>query len=713
MGISKPISIFIVLLLVTISPAVLAELEEQESNFQNQESITGHSTLIFLGSLTSDSHINASWELNISIREDYGTDLLPNQSSGLRVQIDNHLGNSDGNISSSEISTFTQLIIDARSWIDSEVAGCCLFDYSQLSPKAPISVTVFPPSVGPVYLEDVGIWGWSESVELVAISDLRTTRLLDLPRTGSLIEEIPLVVSLEDPWEFRYSAMQEIISGDPGNFTIERSESPVYSTIRIAIGNNAPPSLAVTRSGGTSISVPLDSPINFYAECEDSALETPEFEWEISSNGTILNSSVGEFVSQSVVVNSLIPSEQGYSSGDVLSAVMTCTDSFQSSSSWYDNVIIDGENPSYDIRFTEIMSDGTQIEHNESEDTLSIRSDSELFVDVLASDSSNLPVSIQVASNKSQGWRHFSNDELHFSDSFAQGAQVNGMHLSIDERHQAKQNTQWGLLLNVSDEAGNSIKQTWDILVKDSAGPVVIPSLISNSNPVTPSNPPRFGDSLTLILTESFDDLDGIDNTSWTVAVDGNEVFTNLSWSAAEKIEIPPQEIGYHVMAIRAQDSHGNIGVLSFQFSVEPQIGFSLDVIGTLVSGDQKLGNIINFGVTIQNTQSSVGSARTCHEEICSDYVVIPGATSSAPGTFVSNLEIALEEVGPLDIRLEWIGIEDGESGTIDFPEAVMVVNQDTQSLSPQNKSFLAVLSILTLLILLANRLWGIESMRP
>ncbi|MCH1592277.1 MAG: hypothetical protein L7R66_04720, partial [Candidatus Thalassarchaeaceae archaeon] len=253
----------------------------------------------------------------------------------------------------------------------------------------------------------------------------------------------------------------------------------------------------------------------------------------------------------------------------------------------------------------------------------------------------------------------------------------------------------------------------WDILVKDSAGPVVIPSLISNSNPVTPSNPPRFGDSLTLILTESFDDLDGIDNTSWTVAVDGNEVFTNLSWSAAEKIEIPPQEIGYHVMAIRAQDSHGNIGVLSFQFSVEPQIGFSLDVIETLVSGDQKPGNIINFGVTIQNTQSSVGSARTCHEEICSDYVVIPGATSSAPGTFVSNLEIALEEVGPLDIRLEWIGIEDGESGTIDFPEAVMVVNQDTQSLSPQNKSFLAVLSILTLLILLANRLWGIESMRP
>ena len=165
----------------------------------------------------------------------------------------------------------------------------------------------------------------------MATTDLRTTRLLDLPRTGSLIEEVPLVISIQEPWEFRFSAMQEIISGEPGSFTVLRAESPVYSTIRIAIGENSPPSVTVSRSGGMSISAPLNGTIYFISECEDSMLETPSFNWRLSNNGTILNSSDGEYDSDGRVVISVNPVQNGYLSGDILSVDLTCIDSFGSS----------------------------------------------------------------------------------------------------------------------------------------------------------------------------------------------------------------------------------------------------------------------------------------------------------------------------------------------------------------------------------------------
>jgi hypothetical protein len=507
--------------------------------------------------------------------------------------------------------------------------------------------------------------------------------------------------------------MQEIISGEPGSFTVLRAESPVYSTIRIAIGENSPPSVTVSRSGGMSISAPLNGTIYFISECEDSILETPTFNWRLSNNGIILNSSVGEYDSDGRVVIPVNPVQNGYLSGDVLSADLTCIDSFGSSSTWYENIIIDGQNPSYDIRFTEITSEGIEVQRNESEHSMIIRSDSELFVDVVTSDNSNLPVSVQVVSNKSQGWRHFSNDELYFSAVFNQGDQVNGMHLSADERHQERANSHWELLLNVTDEAGNTVKRTWDIIVEDSAGPVIIPHITANSTRVSPSEPAREGDNILLTLTESFDDLDSILNTLWTVTINGDQKYTNVSWTEAEKIELSNLGVGIHSMEILASDSLGNSADILFQFSIEPKEGFNLEIIQTEISGNQIIGNTINFRASINNLQSSVGSARACYAETCSAYVMIPGATSSSLGYFELDVDIQLLEAGPLDIRIEWIGNEDGESGTLNLNQSIMVSEQDDEVSDYQVQAFFAVFSALAFLIFLANRLWGKESMRP
>ena len=711
MSVNKSVAVFLTIIVI-MTPLSFAESGDDNNNSE-QIQISGQATLSLTGDLLPDSQINATWNLEIGIPEEYGTDLLPNQSTGIRLQIDNHLGNSDGNITESEISDFIQLLTNARTWTNSEVAGCCMFDYTELALLSPVTVIVSPPSVGPVISTSSETWGWSESAELMATTDLRTTRLLDLPRTGSLIEEVPLVISIQEPWEFRFSAMQEIISGEPGSFTVLRAESPVYSTIRIAIGENSPPSVTVSRSGGMSISAPLNDTIHFASECEDSMLETPSFNWRLSNNGTILNSSDGEYDSDGRVVISVNPAQNGYLSGDILSADLTCIDSFGSSSSWYENIIIDGQNPSYDIRFTEITSEGIEIQRNESEHSMIIRSDSELFVDVITSDNSNLPVSVQVVSNKSQGWRHFSNDELYFSAVFNQGEQVNGMHLSVDERHQERTNSHWELILNVTDEAGNTVKRTWDIMVEDSAGPVIIPYITANSTRVGPSEPAREGDNILLTLTESFDDLDNILNTLWTVTINGDQKHTNASWMEAEKIEFSDLGIGIHYVEILATDSLGNSADISFQFSIEPKEGFNLEIIQTDISGDQLIGNTINFRASINNYQSSVGSARACYADTCSAYVMIPGATSSSSGYFEIDADIQLLETGPLDIRIEWIGNEDGESGTLNLNQSIMVSEQDDEGSDYQAQAFFAVLSVLVILIFLANRLWGKESMRP
>ena len=148
MSVNKSVTVFLTIIVI-LTPLSFAESGDDNTNSE-QIQISGQATLSLTGDLLPDSQINATWNLEIGIPEEYGTDLLPNQSTGIRLQIDNHLGNSDGNITESEISDFIQLLTNARTWINSEVAGCCMFDYTELALLSPVTVIVSPPSVGPV-----------------------------------------------------------------------------------------------------------------------------------------------------------------------------------------------------------------------------------------------------------------------------------------------------------------------------------------------------------------------------------------------------------------------------------------------------------------------------------------------------------------------------------------------------------------------------------
>jgi len=691
---------------VDYTNATSLETEDFEPLPPQYNEIEGESFLSITGEIAQGTQFNASWSASITIQESYGTDLLPNQSLGLRQQIDLHLGDSDGYLDHAEITGFVNLVESSRAWTDSEAGGCCSFDYQPMTSNEGATVEVLPPVSGFVNMEN-GTWGWNESASLIVQADSRTTRLLDLPRTGSVIEEVPLTISLPQPWEFRYSAMQTIIEGTPSEFTVYRGQSPVYTDIRISIDENQAPVIAAERVGATgSVTMPLDLPTTYSASCTDSALESTSITWDFSNNGTFMYES-------REIEQTIVPSELGYSAGDVLSATVTCTDSFSSSVFWYENTVIDGAAPVWYAHFTEIQSDGSEVIHDETQSNIRVRSDSMLTMNVTATDDFIQPVSIEVTSNKSQGWRHFSNDELGFTDRFSQGSQVNGMHLNLSERHESKERSVWELVMTVTDEAGNNESRTWTILVLDASPPTIIPEILANSVPISPDNPAREGDEVILSLTESFDDIDSIDDLVWKVSLDGEKIVDNATWETAEKIQMPSIDSGNHLFEIESWDSSGNRGTISFYLAVAPALGVDIEVLQQHVIGDQVEGQTVTFIVTMQNLGATSASGRLCYVSNCTGYVLVPGATSGSTGVFSTELNVYLDETGNYDLYFEWVSTMDGDAGLLDFDDAINAKSKVVSSISSSTQAFLAVLVILTLAIWGANRLWGRDATGP
>ena len=686
------------------APAIAEEPEEPSWVWPDplppqDDDVLGSSQLDIVGSISSSSNISASWNANVSLRDDYGVELLPDRALGVRAQIDQHLGDGDGWLSIPEIADFVVLIENARNLTDSEMLGCCIVDYLPLQMSKDIEVIVIPPANGSV--ESNGSWGWMESAELTGVTDSRSTRILDVPRVGGVLEEIPLRITLPNQWEFRYSAMQSVIEGSPGDFTVFRHQAPVASDIRITLGENMPPNAIAERHTGNSL-IPLNSLTVYTGECTDSALDDTQQWWTVHNNGTqMLRSDGFDLV--------FTASELNYSDGEVASVVMHCMDSFSSSNIWYENIIIDGSNPAWEAAF-EIQVDGNSTVLDGGQTLIEVPSGSEFYFTFSASDPNGLPVMIDVTSDKSEGWRHVGSDYLEFMDRFFQGSQVNGMHLNVTERHQAKQPSEYNLSLTVTDDATNTATADWTIIISDGSGPTIIPNIISNGTMVSPETPARAGEEVLLSLTESFDDLDAIDDVFWEVRVDGEAILETGLWSEAEKISLSSvDEAGTYLIHILAWDSVGNMEQISFGLAVSPTSGVFPSVLDHHVIGDLIVGESVNIIVTMQNTGANIGSGFLCSQDTCSDEVLVSPADASGPGLFSAELILNLTSTDPIDLRFEWTSDSAGIEDVLKIDNDYVVVSQWQMPM----QVLLGVLTVLMLLAWLAHRAWGQDSQRP
>ena len=638
---------------------------QSSTSYNGTDPVQGQSFLNFSAPIAASSSLSATWFAQATVSEEYGTDLLENQSLGLREQIDLYLGDSDGWVDSSEANDFAAMVALARNWTDASVGGCCTFDYTPMSAPSGNEVAVEPPEAGPVNASN-GTWRWSESANLTGVTDGRTMRILDLPRVGALIEELPLSITLPENWEIQFSPMIEIFSGEPRNFTVNRSQAPVAYDIRITIGENFPPSISASRFPTTSSTIPLDTHSSFSAMCNDGPLESPLIEWSVSKDESILATFQNPWFDFS-------PIDHGFSHGDVASLVASCTDSHGMASHWYDNVGIDGILPEWTGALS-VVTGSEQRVHDLSEFVVEVDAGSELIFDVNASDEMGLPVKLELFTNISEGWRQLGVQQKTFQFTANQGADVNGAHLGIEERHQSRDPTSYSMLLQLSDDAGNIAYEEWVIRVLDANPPTIMMDVMVNGIPLKQDDEAHENDVFQLEFSKSFDDLDAIVNLTWTVSVDGTDLVTNVDWSSIETLDVNSSLLGLgnHKVIASAADSSGNTRTESYDLLVHPMRG------AHLVVTDQSLSEVtdiesdgcypcsVNFTAQIQNQGSDPSFARVCFGGNCSRYEEFPGATlegGASSSTIVFEFVLFNESLEGL--KVEWDSAIAGTHGEI------------------------------------------------
>ena len=674
------------------------ENEINEDNFSSL--VSGYSKFIIHDDIITNSQFNSTWEFSITLSDQIGTDLLENPELGLRAQIDIHLGNSDGLINLEESNDFDDLFRLQRNWTDSEIGGCCIFDYNQLYASAGIELITYPVVLGSIELNNTE-WGWDESANLIGQTDNRITRILDFPRTGSLIEEIPLQVILPSDWEYTYSAMEEIFEGDPGIFFVNRNESNVASNIRVTISPNQPPIASGYRTSSGSM-IALNSSTNYYGDCEDSSLDINQQWWTLSNNGTLVKTHYGDTFS-------FIPENYNFYGGQVASVVMHCKDWFNSTNTWYETIVIDSVFPTWDSVISYVNEFGQTIILDSNEDIIRIRSDTYLSFSISANDyNSQLPTDIKIISNKTPNYLHKDKDNLDFSDVFYQNEDVNGMHLNLSERHKSKNQTSWSINLSVSDNAGNTLNREWIILVLDGSGPTIVPDLIINNNSISSTNLARNGDSIMISLSQSFDDLDSIENTLWSLTIDSEIIVENVTMELIDKKTLGPFTSGTHVFSIDSYDSSGNHRNLAFGLAISPNLGIDIEILSSSHQGRLVEGETVLFSATMQNMGASAASGQFCVNNQCGPFIGVPGATSSGPGTFNAELNFKLTST-EITTYFQWSSESANQSGTLDINSDITV---EPYWQSPV-QTVLLVFIVLSFIVFFSNRLWGIDSQKP
>ena len=675
---------------ITVSHYSLKEYESDSvfSDSNGNQTIQGHSFLNFTDSISSSSQVNATWFAQISVLESYGTDLLENRSIGLLDQIDQILGNSDGWLDESESNSFSELVVSSRNWTDSFSGGCCAFDHSSMSVVGSIDVSVNPPEIGPTNRTG-GEWGWTESGNLIGTSDGRTLRLIDLPRVGALIEEVPLRVSLPQDWEFKFSPMSEIITGSPGAFFVDRSQAPVAYDIRITIDRNMPPILSATIFPQISSTISLEKSSSFSATCTDNPLENPRIEWTISRSGTTISSFENNWIS-------VKPSDLNFTHGDVMSVNATCIDFHGAVSHWNDNPTVDGIPPDWSGKFSVGGIEGEVIENGSQTPILALAG-SLIRFEVNASDDSSLPVLLELYTNVSEGWRQTGLNQQTFEFTANQGMGVNGADMGIDQRHLQRAPSEILMALVATDDAGNTVLSEWTLRVLDANPPTVIPRLFSNGIEIEYDDKVHEKDELNLDLSHSYDDLDSIGDVSWSVLVDGEAIFqSSPDWSVFEPISLSNLSKGTHNITVKATDSKGNIREEPISITVDPRRGSHIRVIEATLPDDARVGSSVILTVLVQNDGSDPAFARVCLSDICGRWTEEPFAATleSGPGQATIEFQFEMQNDTVEDLYLSWDSASAGTYG--DIPMEVSVKNQSGIAIS----LILAVLIVISTFLL-------------
>ena len=565
----------------------------------NSTSMNGNAVVEFNSDLQPNENISGTWSANHIFNTGLGLPFIPGVYAGIESQVNRFLG---GDLSQLE------LLLESINYNNGKHALCCIIDdaevkFHNLDIESNIDFTS-------------GYWGWNESASISGERSGINLVRLEVPFQNDIRQSTPLTIATNGAWQYISSPLNEWIDGTPNNFTLQRNETSISGFYTITLGPNTAPIVSLSEA----YALPWDNTsYDFNAIINDAPLSIHECEWNISGSDSNAGVNLSSFD-----VDSHLPIS------------VKCVDEGGLNGTYSTNLVLDGSSP-YINTSNEIQEIPPGL--------------FELDLDI--GDDHDDDLEVYWTSNKSDGW-WYSGSLL--QTSFSPDSNLNSINDNITERHKQRDQIEYWLLAEVSDDVGHTTSQNWTIRLTDNSGPVIIPSIeIIDDDGVwkQASSVSRPGDNLRLNLTQSFDDHTSIDKIKFSIYILGTE-YTDLSWSEIQYWDLPELGVGYHEINVAGTDESGNIAGHTFGVAIAPPIARNLEIIDIKSSTTDIEPGINQFWITVQNNGASTTEFILCSDDVCVDSIVGPSSFSQN-ATVIVTMKVDLDWFETFTVELSYL----------------------------------------------------------
>jgi hypothetical protein len=155
-------------------------------------------------------------------------------------------------------------------------------------------------------------------------------------------------------------------------------------------------------------------------------------------------------------------------------------------------------------------------------------------------------------------------------------------------------------------------------------------------------------------MDESWDDIDAIDQLTWTVEVNGESIGIGSSWDDVQSFTLPEMMTGRHTLVVNATDTSGNTGTHSMLFVVEPPLGASYRITEVAMVGEGVPGEPGALDVTIENDARGESYFRLCYMNDCTTELRAVEASVDGPGQMTHQISVSEWASGEVVVIIEY-----------------------------------------------------------
>ena len=565
----------------------------------NSSSLHGFTEINFTSSLQPNENITGEWNANHIFNTGLGLPFMPGVSAGIESQVNRFL--------QGDVSQLNSLL-ESINYYNGKHSLCCLIDNSEVMFSNLNIVSEIDFSSG--------YWGWNESAEITAQRSSINLLRLEVPFQNDIRQSTPLTIVTDGGWQYLSSPLNEWIDGEPNNFTLQRDETSISGFYTITLGQNSAPVVSISESSA----LPWEnSSYDFVAIVDDAPLSKHTCNWDISGITTNLNVNLSTF-----------------QQGSLLPISVTCTDEGGLNGSFSTSLVLDGGYPVL----------------NSTDDLIEIAPGYfELALDI--SDDHDDELEVYWTSNKSDDWWY---EGQVLQTSFSADSNLNSIYDNISERHKQRNQVEYWLVADVTDDVGHTTSENWTVKLTDNNGPVIIAEVEKMDEDGDWINAPsvnRLGDALRLNLTQSFDDHSSIDKIKFSINM-LDQQYTDLSWSEVQYWELPEFTVGYHEINVAGLDENGNLAGNTFGVAVAPPITRNLEIIDIQASSTEIEPGVNQFWITVQNNGASTTEFILCSDGECVNSIVGPSSFSQ-PATTIVTMKVDMDWFQTFSVELSYL----------------------------------------------------------